>query len=165
MEAIIDRGAKMTWVAGLTSRRRDPIEYGARHAGGEQYIHIAYNHSVNIDDPRPDDLLPLQPAAFHILLSLATDDRHGYAIIQDVAARTGGEVKLSAGTLYRSIQRMLDQDLIVELRRRPAADQDDERRRYYRITEHGREVAEAEARRLAALIRLAKASGFSPRSA
>jgi DNA-binding MarR family transcriptional regulator len=60
---------------------------------------------------------------------------------------------------------MLDQDLIVELRRRPAADQDDERRRYYRITEHGREVAQAEARRLAALIRLAKASGFSPRSA
>jgi DNA-binding PadR family transcriptional regulator len=120
---------------------------------------------VNSEDARPDDLLPLQPATFHILLSLATDDRHGYAIIQDVAARTGGEVKLSAGTLYRSIQRMLDQDLIVELRRRPAADQDDERRRYYRITERGREVAQAEARRLAALILLAKASGFSPRSA
>ena len=86
------------------------------------------------DDPQPESLLPLQPATFHILMSLAEDDRHGYAIIQDVAARTGGDVRLSAGTLYRSIQRMLDQDLIVELHQRPAPEDDDERRRYYRIT-------------------------------
>ena len=65
-------------------------------------------------------LLPLQQATFHILIALAEDDRHGYAIIQDVAARTGGELKLSAGTLYRSIQRMLEQGLIVETRTRPA---------------------------------------------
>lgn len=116
------------------------------------------------DDPRPDDLLPLPPATFHILLSLAGEDRHGYAIIQDVAARTGGEVKLSAGTLYRSIQRMLEQDLIEEQFERPAPDEDDERRRYYRITPFGESVARAEARRLASLVRLARASGFAPRT-
>ena len=69
--------------------------------------------------PSPDPLLPLPPAAFHILLSLAEGDRHGYAIIQDVAARTGGEVTLGAGTLYRTIQRMLEQDLIVEVDAQP----------------------------------------------
>jgi DNA-binding PadR family transcriptional regulator len=119
---------------------------------------------VTIDDPAPESLLPLPPAAFHILLSLGVEDRHGYAIIQDVAARTGGEVRLSAGTLYRSIQRMLEQDLVVELRERPAPEEDDERRRYYRITAFGEAVARAEARRLAALVRLARASGFVPRS-
>jgi DNA-binding PadR family transcriptional regulator len=115
-------------------------------------------------DPRPDDLLPLPPAAFHILLSLAVEDRHGYAIIQDVAARTGGEVKLSAGTLYRSIQRMLEQDLIEERHDRPAPEEDDERRRYYRITAFGDAVARAEARRLASLVKLARASGVAPRT-
>ena len=79
----------------------------------------------------------LPAATFHILLALADEDRHGYAIIQDVAARTGGELKLSAGTLYRSIQRMLEQGLIVETRDRPAPEDDDERRRYYRITPRG----------------------------
>ena len=117
------------------------------------------------DDPRPESLLPLQPATFHILLSLAEEDRHGYAIIQDVAARTGGGVKLSAGTLYRSIQRMLEQDLLIEVTSRPAAADDDERRRYYRITAFGEKVARAEARRLSELVRLAKASGFVPRKA
>lgn len=114
-------------------------------------------------DPRDvEALLPLPPATFHILLALAGDERHGYAIIQDVAARTGGEVKLSAGTLYRSIQRMLEQGLIEESRRRPAPDEDDERRRYYLLTPFGSAVARAEARRLTQLVRLAKASGFAP---
>jgi DNA-binding PadR family transcriptional regulator len=111
---------------------------------------------------QPDSFLPLPPAAFHILMALAEDDRHGYAIIQDVAARTGGELKLSAGTLYRSIQRMLEQGLIVEPRERPAPEEDDERRRYYRITPLGRSVARAEARRLTQLVKLARASGFAP---
>ena len=111
-------------------------------------------------DPQPDDLLPLPPATFHILLSLAVEDRHGYAIIQDVAARTSGAVKLSAGTLYRSIQRMLEQDLLEELRTRPAPEDDDERRRYYRITPFGEAVARAEARRLTSLVKLAKATGL-----
>ena len=89
------------------------------------------------------------------------EDRHGYAIIQDVAARTGGELKLSAGTLYRSIQRMLEQGLIVETRERPAPELDDERRRYYRITKFGIAVARAETRRIAQLVKLARASGFA----
>jgi DNA-binding PadR family transcriptional regulator len=116
-------------------------------------------------DSRPESLLPLQQATFHILMAVADEDRHGYAIIQDVAARTGGEVKLSAGTLYRSIQRMLEQDLLSEVRQRRAPQDDDERRRYYRITEFGAAVARAEVRRLSKLVRLAKASGFVPESA
>jgi DNA-binding PadR family transcriptional regulator len=115
--------------------------------------------------PAPDALIPLPPAVFHILLSLADEDRHGYAIIQDVAARTDGDVKLGAGTLYRSIQRMLEQDLIVETGTRPAPEADDERRRYYRITPFGRQVARAEAERLASLVKLARASGVIPRKA
>jgi DNA-binding PadR family transcriptional regulator len=107
-----------------------------------------------------DELLPLPPATFHILLALADEDRHGYAIIQQVEARTDGELRLSAGTLYRSIQRMLEQGLIVETRDRPAPDEDDERRRYYRITPFGAAVAKAEARRLTQLVRLARAAGF-----
>jgi DNA-binding PadR family transcriptional regulator len=106
--------------------------------------------------------LPLQPATFHILLAVADEDRHGYAIIQDVAERTGGELRLSAGTLYRSIQRMLEQGLIAEPRERPSPEEDDERRRYYRITALGTAVAKAEARRLADLVKMARARGFAP---
>lgn len=107
----------------------------------------------------------LQPAVFHILLSVADEDRHGYGIIQEVRARTNGEVRLSPATLYRSIQRMLDDDLISEVHERPAPELDDERRRYYRITKHGRAVAREEANRLAALVRMARASGFVTRKA
>jgi DNA-binding PadR family transcriptional regulator len=116
-------------------------------------------------DLRADSLLPLPPAAFHILMAVADEDRHGYAIIQDVAERTGGELKLSAGTLYRSIQRMLEQGLLVETQERPAPELDDERRRYYRITPFGTAVARAEARRLMQLVKLARSSGFVPRRA
>ena len=77
---------------------------------------------------------------FHILMALAAGDRHGYAIIQDVAERTGGSIRLGAGTLYRSLQRMLEQGLIVETEDRPAPEMDDERRRYYRITAAGRKM-------------------------
>ncbi len=107
-------------------------------------------------------LLPLQPATFHILMSLAEEDRHGYGIIQDVAERTHGELKLSAGTLYRSIQRMLEDGLIIETQDRPAPELDDERRRYYRITSFGTAVAKAEVRRLSNLVKLARARGFVP---
>jgi DNA-binding PadR family transcriptional regulator len=109
-----------------------------------------------------DALLPLPAATFHILLALADQDRHGYAIIQEVEARTGGKLRLSAGTLYRSVHRMLEQGLVVETGDRPAPDEDDERRRYYRITPYGTAVAKAEARRLAQLIRLARAAGLAP---
>ena len=117
------------------------------------------------DDVRPESLLPLQPAVFHILMALADEDRHGYAIIQEVLSRTDGEVRLSPGTLYRSIQRMLDDDLIVEVHERPAPELDDERRRYYRITKFGREVAREEANRLNELVRLARVSGFITKKA
>jgi DNA-binding PadR family transcriptional regulator len=108
----------------------------------------------------PITLLPLPPVTFHILLALAEESRHGYAIIQDVAARTHGELRLGAGTLYRSIQRMLEQGLIVEKSDRPAPEDDDERRRYYGITKFGEQVARAESRRLVELVRLARAGGF-----
>jgi len=107
--------------------------------------------------------LPLQPAVFQILVALADQDRHGYAIMQDVAARTGGSMKLSPGTLYGSIKRMLDEGLIVELDERPAPDEDDERRRYYRITASGRASAQAEADRLTTLLRQARSVGLTPK--
>src|ERR1700736_2971991 len=110
---------------------------------------------------QPDSFLPLPPATFHLLMALSDEDRHGYGIIQDVSASTNGDLKLSAGTLYRSIQRMLEQGLLVETRDRPAPEDDDERRRYYRITPFGREVAKAEANRLTHLVRLARKSGFA----
>jgi DNA-binding PadR family transcriptional regulator len=109
--------------------------------------------------------LPLPPATFHILMAVSDVDRHGYAIIQEVAARTNGQIKLSAGTLYRSIQRMLEQGLIVETRERPAPELDDERRRYYRITPLGKAVARAETTRLSNLVRLARVHGFVPEKA
>lgn len=117
------------------------------------------------DDSTAAALLPLPPATFHILLAVADQDRHGYAIIHEVAARTDGAMTLSAGTLYRSIQRMVELDLIEETAERPAPDLDDERRRYYRITAFGREVARAEAQRLQTLVRIARTCGLAPRTA
>jgi DNA-binding PadR family transcriptional regulator len=114
-------------------------------------------------DLAPDALLPLPPATLHILLAVAETDRHGYAIMQDVEARTDGELKLSAGTLYRAVARMVEQGLIVEVdKRRTRAD--DERRRYYRITPFGSAVARAEVRRLLQLVRHAQARGLTPRA-
>lgn len=111
-----------------------------------------------------DQLLPLPPVTFHILLALVDEERHGYAIIQDVEARTEGELRLSAGTLYRSIARMVEQGLLAEvIRRRTAAD--DPRRRYYRLTPFGLDVARAEMRRLSRLVRLARARGLKPETA
>ena len=112
-----------------------------------------------------DELLPLQPAVFHILMVLAEGDNHGYAIIGAIAARTDGRVKIGAGTLYRSIQRMLEEGLVTEIDERPAPEEDDERRRYYRITPFGRKAAMAETQRLADLVKLARSSGLTPRKA
>ena len=107
-----------------------------------------------------DALLPLPPATFHILIALVREDRHGYAIMQDVEARTNGDLRLSAGTLYRTIQRLLEQGLIRETRDRPSPELDDERRRYYRITPLGEAAARAEARRMTELVRMARAQGL-----
>jgi DNA-binding PadR family transcriptional regulator len=111
-----------------------------------------------------DALLPLPPATFHILLALLDEERHGYAIIQDVEARTRGELRLSAGTLYRSIARLVEQGLIAEVTRRRAAG-DDPRRRYYRLTPFGVAAARAETRRLSQLVRMARAKGLKPETA
>jgi len=116
-------------------------------------------------ETKPESLLPLPPATFHILVALADDDRHGYAIIKDVAARTSGALTLNPGTLYRSVERLLGQGLIREVNSRVAKDMDDERRRYYRLTPFGRAVAIAEAGRLAQMLALARASGLAPRKA
>ena len=110
-------------------------------------------------------LLPLPQAVFQILVALADQDRHGYAIMQDVAERTAGSLKLSPGTLYGSIKRMLEDGLIVEVDGRQRPREDDERRRYYRITQFGRDLAQAEAERLTVLLRQARAVGLTPRRA
>ncbi|HSA57043.1 MAG TPA: helix-turn-helix transcriptional regulator [Gemmatimonadaceae bacterium] len=109
----------------------------------------------------PADSLPLSAQVFHILLALVDEDLHGYAIIQDVAARTDGDVRLTASTLYAAIKRLLESGWIEELSRRPRTD-DDPRRRYYRLTALGRDVARAEARRLERLAAMARAKRLLP---
>jgi DNA-binding PadR family transcriptional regulator len=99
---------------------------------------------------------PLTPSMFHVLLALAGDDLHGYAILKEVELRTGGKVRLSTGTLYGIIKRLLNDGLIVELRSRPAESEDDERRRYYRLTPQGRQVATAEAERMDEILSIAR---------
>ena len=113
--------------------------------------------------PGPESFLPLHRDTFHILVSLADRDRHGYAVMQDVLERTDGKLRLSPSSLYASIRRLLEQDLIEELAERPDPAHDDERRRYYRLTKLGRDVAKAEARRLERLLGDARASGLLSR--
>jgi len=108
----------------------------------------------------PESFLPLPQAAFHILVALAKGDRHGYAIMQDVAAGTDGNLKLNPGTLYTTIRRLLEQGLVIELDERPDPEEDDERRRYYRLTDWGRDVAKAEAARLQQTLAFARQAGL-----
>jgi DNA-binding PadR family transcriptional regulator len=103
-----------------------------------------------------DQLLPLTPATFHILLALSDDERHGYAIMQDVAEATDGQLRLGPGTLYGVIKKLLADGLIEETNERPDPRLDDSRRRYYRLTKHGARLAGAEAQRLAQLVKLAR---------
>lgn len=103
--------------------------------------------------------LPLTPAAFHVLLALADGPRHGYSILKEVEERTGGEVRLSTGTLYGLIKRFLDDELIVEL---PAEEDGNERRRPYKLTPFGRQVARAEAVRLEQLVSAARGVRLLP---
>jgi DNA-binding PadR family transcriptional regulator len=100
---------------------------------------------------------PLTPAMFHVLLALAGDDLHGYAILKEVELRTSGKVRLSTGTLYGIVKRLLNEGLISELRSRPAESDDDERRRYYRLTPQGRQVAAEEAERMDEVLSIARA--------
>jgi DNA-binding PadR family transcriptional regulator len=104
-----------------------------------------------------EDFLPLRPVVFHVLLSLAEGDCHGYGIVQHIAERSSARIRLEPGNLYRHLKFMLEEGLIEEAERRPASTNDDERRRYYRITRFGRQVALAEAVRLEAVARDARA--------
>src|ERR1700691_4953903 len=104
----------------------------------------------------PQDLLPLTPPVFHILLALAGEERHGYGIMQDVARQTGDALQLGPGTLYGCLKRMLAARLVEESGERPDPALDDERRRYYRSTELGRQAVRAEAQRLAAAVNAAR---------
>jgi DNA-binding PadR family transcriptional regulator len=104
----------------------------------------------------PEDFLPLTPATFHILLALADRERHGYDIMREVAERTERQVRIGPGTLYGSIKRLLSDGLVEELEERPDPELDDERRRYYRLTDFGLRVATSEAERLAQLVKAAK---------
>jgi DNA-binding PadR family transcriptional regulator len=99
------------------------------------------------------NFLPLKPQWFHILLSLATGEQHGYGIMQDVLNRTTGKVRLWPATLYGSIKRLIEADLIEESDERPAPELDDARRRYYRLTPLGKQVLDAECDRLQELVR------------
>ena len=115
-------------------------------------------------DRRLDSRVPLRRVEFHILLSLAGGERHGYGIIQDIEAR--GETSVpDVGTMYRALARMVDAALIEAVERRPAPDAADERRNYYRITERGLRVAKQEARQLGALMRAARVGGLLPKGA
>jgi len=105
----------------------------------------------------PDRLLPLPPAWYHLLLALMEGERHGYALMQDVAAESGGRVRLGPGTLYGALKRLLEIGLVVESGRRPDPLLDDERRRYYRLTPMGRRALAAEAARHLRLVELARA--------
>jgi DNA-binding PadR family transcriptional regulator len=104
----------------------------------------------------PETMLPLTPAVFYILLALVDGERHGYGIMQEIAARTDGKVRMGPGTLYGSIKRMQDSGLIEESGERPDPALDDERRRYYRLTDFGQRVVKAEAQRLAELVNVAR---------
>ncbi len=109
--------------------------------------------------PRPEAFLPLRPIEFQILLSLSRGERHGYGILLDAGERTRAAGRPSVGTLYRGLRRLEEQGMIEGSDRRPAPDQDDERRNYYRLTGLGGQVVKAEAQRLEALVRAARASG------
>lgn len=112
----------------------------------------------------PETHEPLTPAMFHVLLALAGDDLHGYAILKEVELRTGGKVRLSTGTLYGIIKRLLSDGLIAELRSRPVESEDDERRRYYRLTPAGRQVAATEAERMDEVLSIARSRNLLKRT-
>lgn len=116
--------------------------------------------------PAPESFLPLKPHWFHVLLSLADQDQHGYGIMQEVLERTGGKVHLWPATLYGTLKRLLDEELIEESAQRPTPELDDARRRYYRLTRLGRRVLAAESERLEDLVRVIHAKrGFPTRKA
>lgn len=112
--------------------------------------------------PTPESHLPLTPTVFHILLALADKERHGYGIIKEIEGRTNGRIRIMAGTLYGAIKRLLERNLIQETNERPDPQMDDERRRYYRLTDFGQRVLTAEVVRLEEQLRQAHSKQFIP---
>ena len=113
----------------------------------------------------PESCLPLTPAAFHVLMGLVDGEKHGYAILKDIQRRAGDRVKMSVSTLYGVIQRLESEGLIGEAMSRPDPALDDERRRYFKITDFGRAVARAELRRFEDALNLARAKNLEPGTA
>jgi DNA-binding PadR family transcriptional regulator len=111
----------------------------------------------------PETLLPLSPSVFHILLALSDGDLHGYGIMQEVSEHTEGQIRLGPGTLYGAIKRLLSDRLIVETDERPDPELDDERRRYYRLTDFGQRVLKAEVRRISKMISVAQRKRLIPK--
>jgi DNA-binding PadR family transcriptional regulator len=116
------------------------------------------------DKSDPDLLLPLRPSVFHILLALSDGDLHGYGIMQEVAEHSDGQIKLGPGTLYGAIKRLLSERLIVEADERPDPELDDERRRYYRLTDFGQQVLKAEVRRMSKMVSVAQTRRLLPKT-
>jgi DNA-binding PadR family transcriptional regulator len=112
----------------------------------------------------PETLLPLRPSVFHILLALSDGDLHGYGIMQEVAEHTSGQIKLGPGTLYGTIKRLLGDRLIVEADERPDPELDDERRRYYRLTDFGQRVLKAEVQRISKMVSVAQRKRLIPKT-
>src|SRR2546422_9896838 len=132
---------------------------------GYRYIRFRYKRNRMAKEKLdPDSLLPLRPSVFHILLALSDGDLHGYGIMQEVAEHTQGQIKLGPGTLYGSIKRLLSDRLIVEADERPDPAMDDERRRYYRLTDFGQQVLRAEARRISKMVSVAQRKRLVPRT-
>ena len=110
----------------------------------------------------PDEFLPLSPAVLDIMVALGNEELHGYGIMREVRRRTAGKRRLAPGTLYRSLRQMEERGWVVESDERPDPHLDDERRRYYRLTELGRKVAVAEVERLEGLVSAARSKGLAP---
>src|SRR6185295_6025476 len=111
----------------------------------------------------PEKLLPLRPSVFHILLALSDGDLHGYGIMQEVAEHTAGQIRLGPGTLYGAIKRLLSSGLILETDERPDPELDDERRRYYRLTDYGRQILKAEVQRISRMVSVAQRKKLMPK--
>ena len=131
-----------------------------QHRPTQLYDFSEYNYYVLTRGP--DELLPLRPVAYQILLALADGERHGYGISRDISQRGAARMNLEPGNLYRTLKWMLDRQMIEESDRRPAPDLDDVRRRYYRMTRFGWRVGVAETARLEALVAEAKTKRWSP---
>jgi DNA-binding PadR family transcriptional regulator len=137
------------------------ISFDNTAKNGQLYRHALYRTRTQMSKPTEkslDAFLPLTPAVFHILLTLAEGESHGYAVMQEVAKRSAGSVRLGPGTLYGAISRLLDDGLIEETDERPDPELDDSRRRYYRLTKLGGRVLAAETERLSDLVKAARAT-------